>query len=296
MIEYAVIIPTYNRPASLATVLRAVPSELRHVTFVFPDASKTSINSGVSAEINSILKCYIPTDNILRYPNHLGCMRNIQRALTYACRNFKSFSFIEDDCVPTPPFFEYTSHYLQKFQHRSEVIFINGMRHERNFFGLYGRRRSDELGYVPKFWGWSTWSAKLLPLLEYSMEIDIEAVSDVVFEKHETYRSSFHDIGRSIRVGRLDTWDYQLLLSALVRGARAISPQSDLVRNIGFSNDLATHTKKFSFDVFRRTGEWSQGICNELSRERSYKEAFLPAYRYHWLINLYRTVSNVWSR
>jgi hypothetical protein len=45
-------------------------------------------------------------------------------------------------------------------------------------------------------------------------------------------------------MGKIDTWDYQWIFSCWIHGGLTIIPEVNLVRNIGFGSEDATHTKK----------------------------------------------------
>ena len=51
----------------------------------------------------------------------------------------------------------------------------------------------------------------------------------------------FYDHCQTIKVGRLDTWDFQVIYSFRVNSLLSIHPSRNLVSNIGFGED-ATHT------------------------------------------------------
>ena len=112
----------------------------------------------------------------------------------------------------------------------------------------FGQRRTKYSYYFSRYahiWGWATWrrawelynaDMKFWPELEGGQWLE-----DIL--RGDEYAVRFwKEKFQAVRAGDIDTWDYLWLLSIWVQNGLSITPNHNLVSNIGFG-PAATHTK-----------------------------------------------------
>jgi hypothetical protein len=147
---------------------------------------------------------------------------------------------LEDDCLPHPSFFGFCESLLQRYRDEDRVMAISG----DNFHA--GRRYTEFSYFFSRFvhiWGWASWRRAW----RY-YDVDIKQWQTLrgtnwlqgLFEKGDEV-AYWRDVFDRVAAGQIDTWDYQWLFACWTRGGWSISPEINLVSNIGFDGN-ATHT------------------------------------------------------
>ncbi|HJY98755.1 MAG TPA: hypothetical protein VJ227_03505 [Patescibacteria group bacterium] len=244
----------FNRPAETKTVFAEIRKARPTHLFIAADGPRSGV-SGEKEKCEAVRKI---TENIdwrcdvkrLYRKNNLGCKRAISGALGWFFQNVKEGIILEDDCLPDKSFFRYCEELLIKYRNNKNIGVIGGNNFSRNpklpdsyYFSLY-----------PQMWGWATWrrvwknydiAMKKWPRLGGNNWLNgLFPVS-----AQATYWWSIFD---STFRGKVDTWDYQWVFSSFINGYLNITPNVNLVRNIGFG-DQATHLRKTRLEYSRKT-------------------------------------------
>lgn len=151
---------------------------------------------------------------------------------------------LEDDCEPDTSFFPFCDELLARYETDNRVGMISG-----NNFLRGSRVTGDSYFFTPdvRIWGWATWGRVWR---EFS-----EAERERTWSEHKRREAisrldSPQRRGAMTRMAKilddLDTWDVSFVLHCLDRGYLNITPEVNLVRNIGFGHD-STHTTFHSF-------------------------------------------------
>jgi hypothetical protein len=171
---------------------------------------------------------------------NLGCMRRISSGLDWAFKKVEEAIILEDDCLPHPTFFPYCEELLEKYRDNPRIAQINGT----NF--LFGRSFSSESYYFSHYnqvWGWATWRRAWQlndnDMLEWPSFRDSNGFAQMFPSRGE--RRYWTNVLDQVATGKIDTWDCRWSLSCLRQQLLSISPNINLVSNIGFGPD-ATHT------------------------------------------------------
>jgi len=179
---------------------------------------------------------------------NLGCGASISQALYWFFDNENEGVILEDDCVPNQSFFWFCRDLLKEYQNDSRVMHING-----NNFNAPVEKLNSKFGKAsynfcsfPQVWGWATWK-RAWEKFDFKMP-DWPQVKkeEWLVERFPSYlryyeKSKHFD---SVYNGKVDTWDFQWQYAVLANNGLVISPQSNLVSNIGYGRD-STHIKKF---------------------------------------------------
>ncbi len=171
---------------------------------------------------------------------NLGCGLRVSSGITNAFKVFEEAIILEDDCLPSPSFFTYCTELLKRYRDDRRVMTIGGSSFQR------GIRRTPYSYHFSKYmfcWGWATWKRAWV---NYDFRIsDWETFTTTKAFRRicSTRREREHWIRILARVarGEIDTWDYQWLYAHWRHNGLTVTPEINLIRNLGFRPD-ATHT------------------------------------------------------
>lgn len=147
---------------------------------------------------------------------------------------------LEDDCLPCQSFFKYCDETLLYYVNDTRVTAITG----NNFRQHAYTENSYFFSRFIYIWGWATWKRswnshqKIMQNFDFIMSTPIRTLS--LAHKNANLRIIQNAI--DAKNGKIDTWDYQWILSNFLNNGLIVTPNVNLVKNIGFNND-ATHTK-----------------------------------------------------
>lgn len=169
-----------------------------------------------------------------------GCKRAISSAISWFFDEVEEGIIFEDDCVPSQSFFPYAQTLLKEYRDEKRVSHIGAFNCQK------GTIRGPASYYFSRYfhvWGWATWrrawEGYSLDMEDYEAFID-EGWLDRLFPNPvlaSYWKGSFDAAHR----GEIDTWDYQWVYHNLKNDRLAITPNANLVHNIGF-NERGTHT------------------------------------------------------
>jgi hypothetical protein len=173
---------------------------------------------------------------------NLGCKRRVSSGIDWVFERVEEAILIEDDCLPSQSFFRYCQELLTRYRHDTRVMHIAGTN-----FGITGQN-PDETYYFSRrthIWGWATWrrawqtyydvNVKLWPELK-----QMNRLAEILGNQREAEVKA--EIFDRLYEGQMDTWDYQWHFACLAQGNSSILPNKNLVSNIGFGHEGATHT------------------------------------------------------
>ena len=173
---------------------------------------------------------------------NLGCRRRVVSGLDWAFEQVDEAIILEDDILPDLSFFPFCEEMLERFRGDDRISMITG-------FNITADRAQAPYSYyfsrLTHIWGWATWR-------DAWKHYDERLSSWPEIKRSELLREFFS--GRTavrywtgIWEGMFqgngpNTWDYQWMYTNLMRGALSVTPQKNLVQNLGFGAD-ATHSK-----------------------------------------------------
>ena len=171
---------------------------------------------------------------------NLGCKNAVSSAISWFFEHEEQGIILEDDCLPHPDFFSYCEKMLEYYKMNESVMAITG----DNFQD--GQVRGSGSYYFSKYnhvWGWATWSRawkhydkeiKFWPKWKKSGHLNQFFPTKI----EKKYWSVIFD---RVFVNGIDTWDYQWTACVWFNNGITVTPNVNLVSNIGFGSD-ATHT------------------------------------------------------
>ncbi len=235
-IDLAVLVLGFNRPTETARVIDALRPHRPHKVFFAVDGAREHVATDVArvAEVRALVSrfdwgCEVQT---LFRDKNLGCGRAVSGAIHWFFDHVEEGVILEDDCLPLPEFVPFCQKLLEYYRHDDRICHISG-----NNFQL-GRLRGPGSYYFSRYvhiWGWATWRRAWKGYCyDLPPESELRSLPAAV-RKWLPMKMLLQ-----VAAKKLDTWDVQWLFYLLTDGKLAVTPNTNLVRNIGF--DFATHT------------------------------------------------------
>ena len=187
---------------------------------------------------------------------NLGCKKRVSSGIDWFFENVEQGIILEDDCLPDQSFFRFCEELLDKYKNDERVGMISG----DNF--QFGRVKNEASYYFSRYshiWGWATWGRAWQ---KYDVNISSwpQIKKDKILNKVFSNRRDFYywsAIFDDVYNNKIDTWDYQWSFTCFVNNYLSAMPSVNLISNVGFNQDEATHTKRF--------GKFSNMATSELT-------------------------------
>jgi len=234
----------FNRPRHTRETFEAIRAHRPSKLFIIADGPRPEYPSDFERcnEVRSIVEnINWPCEVKRNYADvNMGCKRRVISGLNWVFSQVDSAIILEDDCLPHPDFFRYCRELLDRYANDERIYVITG----DNFQD--GRKRGGASYYFSKYnhvWGWATWRRAWIhnsPDLSFWPEWRVS----VAWRRHtpnpveRRYWSAIFD---RVHRNEIDTWDYGWTASVWFHGGLTVTPNVNLVSNIGFGPD-ATHT------------------------------------------------------
>lgn len=243
--ETAILFLLYNRPDKTSKVFEKIKQIKPSRLYVASDGPREGSDSDrikvlKSREIASKIDWHCELKTLYRDKN-LGCKKGVSSAITWFFENEEQGIILEDDCVPHLDFFIFCEDLLNRYSDDERILAITG----NNFQN--GNWRGDASFYFSKFahcWGWATWRRSWK---QYDPDIKfwskwsnskdwINCVPDKIERRY------WQKIFDCVHADEIDSWAYPWTASMWYKNGLSITPNVNLVSNIGFGEN-ATHTK-----------------------------------------------------
>jgi hypothetical protein len=240
----AVLFIIFNRPDTTTVAfdrLRQVRPARLYVAADGPRASREGEEELCRAarQVTELVDWPCEVKRLYRDHN-LGCGKGVSGALNWFFYHEERGIIIEDDIVPHPDFFGYCHELLDHYNDKPEVMHINGCNFQQ------GVKRSDGSYYFsafPHVWGWASWRRAWktydLNLSDVNYFYNLKKLRRYFSDKNIT--RWWYQIFFRMNQKQIDTWDYQWNYAIWNSGGKVITPNMNMIRNVGFGAD-ATHT------------------------------------------------------
>ncbi len=256
-----VLFTIFNRPETTVKVFEAIRKAEPKQLFVAADGPRRNKQgeAQLCAQAKEIATnvdwdCQLYT---LFREDNLGCGQAVSSAIDWFFENVEQGIILEDDTLPNQSFFDFCSQLLERYKDNIQIGQINGSNFQ---FGKKWGKASYYFSNYPMIWGWGTWR-RAWCLYEYKMYSWPQVKNDPGFWKvantqderkywQNIFNNKFLDF--QDRNKKIDTWDYQWYYSFWKNNFISITPNFNLISNIGFG-ETATHTKGQSLVSFLPT-------------------------------------------
>ena len=239
-----VLLLIFNRPNTTIKVFQKIVQAKPSKLYIAGDGPR----EGLAGEIEKVKKAREIVNKINRpceiktlfSEKNLGCKKGVSTAITWFFEQEERGIILEDDCVPHLDFFNYCENLLDYYSEDHRISVITG----NNFQN--GKLRGDASYYFSKYnhcWGWASWRRAWD---YYQGDINFwpewsnsKAWFDHIPDKVE--RKYWQKIFNLVYKKKIDSWAYPWLASIWYKNGLTVTPNVNLVSNIGFGLD-ATHT------------------------------------------------------
>jgi hypothetical protein len=248
-LKTAVLFLVFNRPDITAHVFQVIRNAKPTRLYVAADGPRANREGEAEkcAKVREIVtavdwSCEVRT---LFREGNLGCKHAVSGGITWFFEHEERGIILEDDCLPHLDFFRFCEELLERYVDDERISVITG----NNFQD--GQKRGDASYYFSKYnhcWGWASWRRAWqhyqgdLPFWPaWSQSNDwLEINPDPVERRY------WKKIFEAVRTGKIDSWAYPWTGSVWYKQGLTVTPNVNLVSNIGFDS-TATHT--FNSDV-----------------------------------------------
>ncbi|MBF9236256.1 nucleotide-diphospho-sugar transferase [Hymenobacter sp. BT683] len=248
-----VLLLIFNRPDATAQVLAQLLKAGVRRLYVAADGPRPGhpTDAARCAEARALVQdagwgpdCAVRT--LFRNKNR-GCGTAVAEGIHWFFEHEAEGIILEDDCLPAPDFFPFCAELLARYRHDTRVMHISG-----NNFGpgagaaLSPGRPSYYFSQQIHSWGWATWrrawhffdiSLRDLPELADSGHLRSSFSSRL---EEWYFLRKFWDLYDGPRPSTI--WDYHWHFARAANSGLAVMPAVNLVTNIGFGPEHATHT------------------------------------------------------
>lgn len=172
--------------------------------------------------------------------SNLGCGKAVSEGIGWFFEQEEMGIILEDDILPDVSFFNYCAQLLHVYKNDSSVMHLNGC----NF--QHGQRRGTGSYYFsafPHVWGWASWRRAWknydFNLSDVNYFHNLDKLGYYFTEKR--IKQQWYEIFFRMNRKWMDTWDFQWNYAIWNKRGKVITPNANLVSNIGFGPG-ATHT------------------------------------------------------
>lgn len=235
-----VFLIVFNRPQHTRQVLNRLREVRPKHLYVIADGPRNDHpqDAALCTEVRELLELVDWPCNLIRdfADNNFGCKRRIISGITAGFEHFDRAVIMEDDCLPNPSFFQFSTELLDHYHDQSEVM---------NIAGTCMQETGPESYFFSNYflcWGWATWRRAWRhydPSL-HDLETTWLTAQKQIPASRRARRNYFKALCATKR-GEIRSWDYQWNYTCLRMGGLTIVPSHRLIDNIGFGEE-ATHT------------------------------------------------------
>lgn len=245
MLDTPVLFLIFNRLDTTKRVFEAIRRAQPKQLFIGADGPRPNkegeaakcevVRAAVIAGID--WECEVQT--LFREEN-LGTGPAVSGAITWFFSQVDKGIILEDDCLPDDSFFEYANDVLRRYEHDEQIMHVSGCNLQ------CGIKRGDASYYfskIPAIWGWATWKRAWD---KYSFDFFGDTDSKIISVLKRSIENE-HDVEYYLKeffytkTKLINTWDYQWFYTLLRCEGISITPQFNLIENLGF-NSSGTHT------------------------------------------------------
>jgi hypothetical protein len=246
-----VLFLVFNRPDCTARVFQAIRNLKPMRLYIAADGSRKD-KLGENDKVNQVRNIATQVDwdcevFTLFQENNLGCKMGVSTGITWFFNNEEKGIILEDDCLPHPDFFRFCEKMLEAYHDNHKIWAITGDNFQNRI------KRGEASYYFSKYmhvWGWASWRrawSKYDVNIEFWPSLKKRNLWSEIMDNPEE-RFYWEKILTKVHHGLIDTWDYQWNATIWNNHGLVVTPNSNLVKNIGFGIE-ATHTKSGKGDL-----------------------------------------------
>jgi hypothetical protein len=234
-----VMLLAFNRPKLTRRVFQAIRRAKPSRLFLVADGprAKRPEDARLCRETRGLQKVDWPCKVVRDFSSaNLGCRDRIASGIDGVFRQVPEALILEDDCLPSPDFFRFGSAMLARYRTSPKVALVSGS----SFDGAVGAENSYRFSRYTQIWGWGTWRRVWknndVAARQWPQELKTGLLGRL-FPDDFKARRYWEDRLEMAWNGRINTWDFQFMLSVWRAQGLCVVPASNLVTNIGTGTD-----------------------------------------------------------
>ena len=170
---------------------------------------------------------------------NLGCKKSNLEALNWFFKKEKFGIILEDDCIASVEFFRFCEIMLKKYKNNKKIYCISGSNFQKKSI-------DDNSYYFSKYshcWGWATWRDRWQDNdghISFWQKFKKTNKWNSL-HKYKIEKQYWNKIFENVYNGKFDSWAYPWSLSVWKKEGLTITPNANLIKNIGFGEE-STHS------------------------------------------------------
>lgn len=242
--QSSVAVCLFNRPETTARVMQAVRAARPRELYLIADGARAD-QPADAAQCDAARRVALQVDwdcavktNFAE--TNMGLKARIESGLDWLFQHVPEAIVLEDDCVPDATFFRFCDEMLERYRHDARVMMISACDYK---FGLSENPASYSFSRYPLIWGWATWR-RAWQQHDPNMTTLPDALANGRLQNilQDTRAAQYWAFLLNDNFHTRATWDYAWVWSIWERDGLCIHPNTNLVENIGFTEN-ATHTR-----------------------------------------------------
>lgn len=198
---------------------------------------------------------------------NMGCKKRVSSGISWVFEHEEMAIIIEDDVLLDKSFFRFCQEMLIHYKDDERVMMVGAHKKLEDYQTEYDYLFTAD-NYI---WGWGsyrrTWEKYDVTLKNWPKN-KADGLMYKVFKKDKAdYVTEELDL---IYEGKLDTWDYQLMMCLAENNGLCVVPNVNLIENIGFNREDATHTKGEGEDMHSGAYSFPIKFRDEVKRDLDY--------------------------
>jgi hypothetical protein len=257
--DVAVLIIAYRRYQTLLKILDLCKENGVEKIYVAVDGVKPDSKEGIEdnlkiIEVVSNFTNHFAGDvSLMNRKLNLGCASAVLSACDWVFENEEHVMILEDDCIPSSDFFNYSRQSLEVLSNDKRVWLSCGTQFAPPL------PDTDEwfLSKYPLTWGWATSRDNWIQI-----STALKTQKKLTDNNFSLSEKVYWNAGsRRACNGWVDVWDTVLAQQLLVMNRLVLLPKNSLVTNVG-NDSVATHTFGASRWIGVKTGSFDSPISN----------------------------------
>ena len=235
-----VLLLAFKRPDTTERVFEAIKRARPSNLYVAVDGAREGVE-GEAEKVQRVREITTKIDwpcklSTLFRSNNLGGPRGCSEAISWFFKHEEQGIVLEDDTLPHEDFFRFCDEILDRYKNENRILSVTGNNFQN---GRIWGAGSYYFSKYPLFWGWAAWrrtwrdydlNIPFWPEFKNSPEWQLTHPDSVE-------RNYWNTIFDKVYSGEAVHWDYALMANIWFKSGLTVTPNTNLVTNIGFGPD-----------------------------------------------------------
>lgn len=253
-LEVPVIFIFFNRKQVTMETLEAIRAVKPRKLYLVSDGARIDRagEAEVVTDLRKSVESYVDWECEIRKnyaESNMGCKQRVSTGISWVFSQEEMAVIVEDDVVALPSFFYFCEELLNKYKADKRIYCISG----HKVYDNYAIEDSYIFSRHPNIWGWATWRRAWN---EYNDDIEdwnkVKQSQAIENFYNDKVAKIYKSLLEKAYTGEVDTWDYIWTADVVKNNGLGIVPKTNLIKNIGFNDKDAAHTKGDSPYKFER--------------------------------------------